>query len=305
MSVKPSLPDFDALWDYGQPRATEQAFRNLLDLVDPLDPLSVAGEPDRVAYLFELLTQIARAQGLQGRFEEAHRTLDEVESALANAQPRVHLRYLLERGRVWNSSGSIEQSVPLFTEAWELASAAGEDALAVDAAHMVAIVAPAQEKLVWNLRALDLARRSTDAKAQKWIGSLLNNIGWTYHDAGRYEDALDTLQRALAWQEQEGTTRQIEIARWCVGRTLRSLRRVEEALALQRSLLSDLDARGEADGYVHEELAECLLAVGRGEEARPHFAAAHAELSHDSWLVAHEAERLRRLGMMAEGEFSA
>ena len=36
---------------------------------------------------------------------------------------------------------------------------------------------------------------------------------------------------------------------------------------------------GETDGYVTEEIAECLLALGRDDEARPLFARAYAELS--------------------------
>jgi hypothetical protein len=38
--------------------------------------------------------------------------------------------------------------------------------------------------------------------------------------------------------------------------------------------LAELDALGETDGYVLEEIAECLLALGRGDEARPLFARA-------------------------------
>ena len=66
------------------------------------------------SYRFELLTQIARSQGLQRRFDDAHATLDWVEMVLnglpeteaegeaAAVTPRI--RHLLERGRVFNSS---------------------------------------------------------------------------------------------------------------------------------------------------------------------------------------------------------
>ena len=37
---------------------------------------------------------------------------------------------------------------------------------------------------------------------------------------------------------------------------------VQAALAKQEALLGELDGRGEADGYVFEEIAECLLALG-------------------------------------------
>ncbi|MBZ0304515.1 MAG: tetratricopeptide repeat protein, partial [Anaerolineae bacterium] len=76
-------------------------------------------------------------------------------------------------------------------------------------------------------------------------------MGWTYHDQGNYEKALEMFQQALIFRE--GNPRQIQIARWCIARTLRSLNRVEEALAIQRELNPE-------DGFVVEEIAECLLA---------------------------------------------
>jgi tetratricopeptide (TPR) repeat protein len=287
MSAISGLPDFDALWDYDRPDASERAFRELL-------PLAASAEAE--TYRLELLTQIARAQGLQRRFDDAQRALDHVELGSTALAPRVRIRCLLERGRVLNSSGSPQQAAPLFKEAWHLGLHHGEDALAVDAAHMLGIVAPTEDRLAWNLRALDLAERSADSRARIWHGSLLNNIGWTYHDQGQYEEALATFHRALAVREAEGEEKSVSIARWCVARTLRSLGQIDEALAMQNDLLVELSERSESDGYVHEELAECLLALGSAEEARTHFALAHVALSADPWFVANEPARLRRLG---------
>ncbi len=87
----------------------------------------------------------------------------------------------------------------------------------------------------------------------------------------------------------------MRIARWCVARCLRSLGRVEEALAEQQALAAELEAEGEVDGYVDEELAECLLVLGRGDDARAHFSRAYTELSGDAGLQANEPERLERL----------
>jgi hypothetical protein len=46
---------------------------------------------------------------------------------------------------------------------------------------------------------------------------------------------------------------------------------------------------------VDEELGECLLALGRADEARRYFALAYEKLSADSWLVQNESARLERL----------
>ena len=291
MTTGSSLPNFDALWDYAHPAKTEAAFRTLLPQAEASGNLS---------YYLELLTQIARTQGLQRDFVAAQQTLDQVHALLTDDLGRARVRYLLEQGRVFNSSGQPEEARPLFEAAWEQAQACHEDIYAIDAAHMVAIVAAPEEKLAWNLKGLELVEQTTDVRAQKWGGSLYNNIGWDYHAEGQYERALEAFHQALKWQLVRGDPREILIAKWCIARALRSRGQVEEALCLQQALQQDWKPLGESDGYVEEELGECLLALNRPEEARPSFAQAYAKLSQDAWLVATEPARLERLKRLGE-----
>jgi tetratricopeptide (TPR) repeat protein len=284
MQSAESQVNFDQLWDYNQPAASEARFRQVLATITPDSPVYV-----------ELLTQIARSQGLQRNFAEAHQTLDEAERRLKPDNRQAYIRYWLERGRVFNSSKQPDQARPLFLQAWEAALAAGEDFYAVDAAHMLGIISPADEQLAWNLKALELAENSTDPRARQWLGSLYNNIGWTYHDRGQDEQALALFQKAVTWREAAGQSVETRIARWCVARILRALNRVEEALAMQQELRQALEASGESDGYVYEELGECLVTLGNQAEAAPHFARAYHELSKDPWLVENEPARLERL----------
>lgn len=286
--------DFDALWDYQHPDQTEAAFRQLLPQAEH--------NPDP-SYHLQLLTQIARTQGLQRQFGEAHHTLDLVKDQLSTQFVVPTIRYLLERGRVFNSSGQPIEAQNWFQQAWELARMHEEEAFfAVDAAHMLAIAAHSfEEKITWNHTALHCAETSTDEHARGWCGSLYNNLGWTYHDQGAYERALEYFQKALAWQQEHGTAREQRVARWCVGRTLRSLQRTAEALALQQELLAAWEESGEEqDGYVFEELAECLLVLSRAAESRLYFAQAYAKLRQDRWLAAQEHERLLRLKRLSE-----
>jgi tetratricopeptide (TPR) repeat protein len=279
------LPEIDSLWNFGNPAETEAAFRALLPSAES------EGEP---AYLGELLTQIARTEGLQRKFEDAHATLDRVE-ALGPLSGRVRLRFLLERGRVHNSSGSLSAARPLFVEAWELGREIGEDALAVDAAHMVAIVEAGDEALRWNLLALDLAMSSPEPRARRWRKSLHNNLGWTYFDAGQTETALDHFQRCLECSIEYEDEHSAGIARWSIGKAMRVLGQVEEALAMQRARLAEVEANGGDPGYACEEIGECLYALGRIEEAKPYFGRSYAALSADPWLATNEPERLKRL----------
>jgi tetratricopeptide (TPR) repeat protein len=282
--------DFDSLWDYSNPHQTETRFREILLLVPE----------NNLAYL-ELLTQIARAQGLQHKFDRAHQTLDQVERRLGKYSSRAKVRYLLERGRTLNSSGRPEEARPMFEQAFNMAKDLSEDFYAVDALHMLAIVAPAASGLDLNLRAIQMAESSSQAKARSWLGSLYNNTGWSYHELGKYDSALEMFERAEAARREQGRVNEIRIAQWCVARALRSLNRAEEALSKQMTLKEEFEGDGENDGYVYEEIGECLAMMNRAEEARPYFARAHEVLSKDSVLAEKEPKRIARLKALGGG----
>ncbi|HEX5138438.1 MAG TPA: tetratricopeptide repeat protein [Planctomycetota bacterium] len=273
--------EFDKLWNYSDPATTERKFREVLP---------EARDPDT---RLQLLTQIARTLSLRRMCDEAHAVLDGVERELTPDLPAVRVRYLLERGRTLNTSKQPERARPLFLEAWELGRAAGLDFHAIDAAHMMAIVDPPERKLAWNEKAMAAAEASTDPRARGWLGTLYNNIGWDYHAEGRYEDALEVHGKALRWfRENRPGTEQERIARWSVARQLRAVGRVDEALAEQRRL-----AELKEDGFVEEELGECLLLLGREGEARPHFRRAHEMLGKIDW-VAEDTARIARLARL-------
>ena len=201
----------------------------------------------------------------------------------------------LERGRIYNSANQPDKARAFFLEAYHLAQNIKADFYEIDAAHMMAIIEPPQEQIIWHETCLEICQKTSDERAKKWIGSVSNNLGWTYHTMGRFENALGAFQKALEWQENNGKPKNIQIANWSIARTLRSLKRYQEALTIQKQLL----AENELDGYVYEEVGECLLALGKPNEARPYFAKAHELLSQDTWFVENEKERLERLNTLA------
>lgn len=284
-------PHFSELWDYGDPEGSEKAFRKQLDATT---------EPGTFGYRAELLTQIARAQGLQRKFSEAHKTLDTVKPMLDNTHEDMSgakARYLLERGRVFNSSGDKAAAIPLFEQAWNETSPYLNHLayFAVDAAHMLGIAEEPDAALVWNEKAIAHAELRVDTESWKWLGSLYNNTGWTYHEKGEFTRALELFEKALTWFKEHGNESQIQIARYTIGRCYRSLNRLDDALVIQQKLEKELAKAGEPDGYVYEELGELLLAKQEPGEARPHFLKAYELLSKDEWLKANEADRLARL----------
>ena len=278
------LPDFDILWDYEHPGPTEGKFRELLPAaIDSLD----------ISYLAELLTQIARAEAMQKKFQEAQKTLDRVEKALPKADQKVSVRYVLERGRVLSLSGKPREAQPRLREAFNLALMLKMDLHAIDAARMMAIAEP-EKALEWNMKALDLAEKSADAGANKAKGPLYSSIGWNHFERKEYQEALFMFQKALESCEELGDPLKIRTAKWPVAKVLRVIEHTEEALEMQRKLFEEYQGEGKRNGYVYEEIAECLLILGQEQEAQEWFAAAHAELSKDPRL-AREQNRLTRL----------
>ena len=166
------LDELDRLWDFDDPAGSERRFSELLQRAR----IEQGG-----ALLAEVLTQVARARGLQRRFDAADATLDDAEAVLRSDDARGRVRLRLERGRVANTAGRDGRGRNDFLAAWDLARATGEDALAVDAAHMLGIVERGNAGWEWNERAMELACRSDDPGARRWIGSLTNNMGWARH----------------------------------------------------------------------------------------------------------------------------
>jgi tetratricopeptide (TPR) repeat protein len=188
----------DRLWDFENPELSERRFRDAMD-----------DQNFDVYERAELATQLGRAIGLQGRFEEADGLLDSIDG---EEEPTVGIRILLERGRILNSSGHAAMAVPLFEQAAELGDHLGEEFLAVDALHMLAIADSAHAE-PWTRSALEYASTAHEPRTKRWMVALHNNLGWTLHGAGRLTEALVEFQLAEQWAERVGTPAQQQYAR--------------------------------------------------------------------------------------------
>jgi tetratricopeptide (TPR) repeat protein len=280
------MTQYDKLWDYYKPAETEVKFREALK--------ETSLEKDRSEHL-QLLTQLARTQGLQRKFDEAHKILDEVEKELSETPAVEHIRYNLERGRTYNSSGSPEKSQSYFANAFDIAKGLKEDGYAVDAIHMLAIIAPPEAAIALNEQAVLYAENSEDPKAKNWLGSLYNNLGWGYFDTGSHEKALSIFLRALKFFEDKKSTYQTFIAKWTVARALRELKRIDDALTIQLGLFEESVNTGQNDGYVHEELGELFLIKNDKQKSAFHFEKAYELLSVEPYVHNMSKQRLERI----------
>src|SRR5512132_2006877 len=94
------------LWDFDDFDASESRFRDQL------------GREESDAGRAEVLTQLARVEGLRGDFEGCARLLDEAEP-LTGSSAVANIRLELERGRMFRSSGDLEAALPLFRSAFD------------------------------------------------------------------------------------------------------------------------------------------------------------------------------------------
>lgn len=184
--------DLDGLWDFSDPSDSERRLRG-------------AAEAERdAAARAELQTQVARALGLQERFEEADAVLDAVRAAA----PVVAVRVSLERGRVRNSAGEPTAAAPLFRAAAEQAASEKLTFLHVDALHMLAIAEPDAAEH-WTRRALHVLDAVSDGRTLRWRVSLYNNLGWFRLAAGRRAEAIAAFERARDAAGRWGTAQQV------------------------------------------------------------------------------------------------
>jgi tetratricopeptide (TPR) repeat protein len=274
------------LWDFDDLDGSEARFREQL--------AGETSDPGRA----EVLTQLARIQGLRDDFEAGDALLDEA-ARLAFTARSVAARVDLERGRLRRSSGDPDAARPLFEFAYASALDTEQYFLAADAAHMAALVAGSPDGfLAWTNRGLEVANAHDGASY--WVASLLNNLGWAHYDAGELDSALDAFERALIAREREpDNTAVIEIALYSVGKTLRALGRSTEAVPLLEQALASAHARDHEDGWLHEELAEEHAALGRDAEASAQARLAIPLLERDDPSFAEDAMRSGRLAALA------
>lgn len=281
--MKQPLPDFDQMWDFNDPAGTERKLREILPAAEKSGDFS---------YHAQLLTQIARAQGLQGRFDEAMTTLNEVATMSRDDMTLAQVREVLERGRVLNSSGDPAMAMRSFLSAYKLAEHEHYWRYAIDAVHMLAIAAPTPEaQIEWNLRGIEMVAQHPDQ--QRWLHALYNNLGESYAKARDYRSALIAFEKLASINNNDIYTLKDQ------ARMLRLLGRVDRAEQIVRPIHERLERESKRDGWISEEYAESLFALGRDAEATPLFRQAYALLKDDPWVLRHEPAKLDRLRQLA------
>jgi len=284
--------DLDSIWNPLDAKSSVSTYRTLLEEAEKLQG------GDRCHWI-ELLSLIARAEGFQKNFTEAHALLDQAEKLLnekeAAYRVTARIRWLLEKGRLHIYEKTPSQARTFFSEAWTLAFNSGEDYFSVEIAQLMATTEPMKTQQDWIQRAIGIAENSPMPKTKKSLGNLYASLAWKLYDLRQYEKALEVFQKALRHLKANGTPREAFVAQWSIGKVLRTLGKTEEALAIQKVLVSELGLSGAKDGRLYEEVAECLQTLDRTTEAQLYFELAYKELSSDEWVTDNQPVKLKRM----------
>jgi tetratricopeptide (TPR) repeat protein len=114
-------------------------------------------------------------------------------------------------------------------------------------------------------------------------------------DLRRFDEALLNFEKALARPRFAEDDEKIRTLQWSIARTLREVGRVKEAYDLLHVISAEQEKLGKVNGHVSLEIAECLQAQEKHQDAKIYFEKAHVELSLDPWYVDNKQAELARM----------
>ncbi len=277
------FPDFDGFWQDTDLTVVETNIRKSLALA----PNSIEG-----------LTQLARILDLCEKPVEAEEILSQARKLFLQNKDleskRTETRLRLEEGRHLCLAMTPNRAANLFGEAWNLATSTQDDYFAIEAAVLLSFCVPPKDQFNWLKRATSVAENTNDDRAKLWLTHIYILLGWHSFDLRQYEEAFKYFNLANSQPALPAVRVDLVMLRWALGRTLRALQRIEEALEVQKLLLG-LTTSNFARGHIYLELAECYQLLQKYDETKEYFEKAHAELSQDLWFADNKADELLRM----------
>jgi tetratricopeptide (TPR) repeat protein len=210
-----------------------------------------AAEGDTEA-LVEASAMRARSYLALGRPDDGRAWLERAAGAATNEQPLGWSRYLSVKGRFEWKDGDNEAATRTFRELYDYSRGHELWSRAVDAANMISITGEPSERFDWSRRGIEMAEAGG---MTGWLGPLWNNLGWNYHDAGRYDEAYDALVKAREYHYMKEAELPRLIADYSVAHVEMKLGRTDEA---RTDMLTVLDWAGRLDADGNEEAREWM-----------------------------------------------
>lgn len=214
----------------------------------------------------EALSQVARMNLLLGNRETGEDFLLQAKERASENDPMGWSRYLGVRGRFEWKSDDLKAARRTFAQMFEFCDSNALWGRAVDAAHMIAIVADTpEEQIEWGRRGIEAAEAGDE---DRWLGPLWNNLAGTYYDQKQYDSALECYTKAREYHWRfSGETGKL-FADYHVGMTHRRLGNYEEAGRWLRPVLAWAERieNRSAIGQACEDLGEAAIGLGNKAE---------------------------------------
>jgi tetratricopeptide (TPR) repeat protein len=214
----------------------------------------------------EALSQVARMNLLLGDKEKGREWLAQAGQKASESDPLGWSRYLGVKGRFEWQDNDLKTARETFDQMYTYCHVNGLWGRAVDAAHMIAIVAESpDEQIEWGRRGIEAAEANGE---ERWLGPLWNNLAGTYFDIKQFDSALECYLKAREyhWRYSDETAKLF--ADYHVGMTYRLLGRYDEAGKWLRPVLAWAERieNHSAIGQTCEDLGEIEIAQGRKAE---------------------------------------
>lgn len=234
----------------------------------------------------ELQTQAealtARMFALQTKWEDGRKWLDKAAKSAKPERKKGWATYLGVRGRFeWQDQKDNDKAKKTFIEMYDFCIKAEMQSMALDAAHMVALVGTPAEKEEWALKAIKAAEAANE---KGWLGPLWNNLGWMYDEQGKTEKALEALQNARKYHHETGNEFTKMVADFGVAHALRRVGKLKEAREMLIAAFDKAKERYAADekdkeraewvGWGHKYFGDLLVDEGKKDEALKEYKAA-------------------------------
>ncbi|RKX28885.1 MAG: hypothetical protein DRP47_03185 [Candidatus Zixiibacteriota bacterium] len=211
----------------------------------------------------EALSQMARMNLLLGDPEEGHKWLSKAGERASESDPMGWSRYLGVRGRFEWQDDDLKTARVTFEKMFEYCNANALWGRAVDAAHMIAIVAKnPEDQIEWGRRGIEIAEAADN---ESWLGPLWNNLAGTYWDIKQYDFALSCYKKAREYHWRFSGEVAKLFADYHIGMTYRFLGQNDEARKWLRPVLAwaeRLENHG-VIGQACEDLGEADISDGK------------------------------------------
>ncbi len=178
----------------------------------------------RSRYDIAILTQIARAQGLQRRFADAQATLDQVRMRPdSNDTGSARSAISSNKAESITHRGVMRKRCGWFQDAFTAANAQQQDFYGIDALHMLAIADVPERQCIGIYKQWHSLNNPPIPARRTGKDRCTTTLGGSYFEEGEYSQALTSFEPPYNGASSRAKSVRYLIARWCVARTLRAL----------------------------------------------------------------------------------